>query len=51
VRQDDTIRTLLDLIRPTSGRAFVFDIETTADPIAIHRRTGYVPGDSPSTTA
>ncbi len=39
------IRTLLDLIRPTSGRAFVFDIETTADPVAIHRRIGYVPGE------
>jgi ABC-2 type transport system ATP-binding protein len=40
-----TIRLLLDLIRPTSGRAFVFDIETTADPVAIHRRVGYLPGD------
>jgi ABC-2 type transport system ATP-binding protein len=40
-----TIRTLLDLIRPTSGRAFVFDIETTVDPVAIHRRSGYVPGE------
>src|SRR3989337_2469719 len=40
-----TIRVLLDLIRPTSGRAFVFDIETTADPVAIHRRTGYLPGE------
>ena len=39
------IRTLLDLIRPTSGRAFVFDIETTADPVAIHRRVGYIPGE------
>jgi ABC-2 type transport system ATP-binding protein len=40
-----TIRTLLDHIRPTSGRAFVFDIETTADPVSIHRRLGYVPGE------
>ena len=40
-----TIRTLLDLIRPTSGHAFVFDIETTVDPVAIHRRIGYVPGE------
>ena len=40
-----TIRVLLDLIRPTSGRAFVFDIETTADPVSIHRRIGYVPGE------
>jgi ABC-2 type transport system ATP-binding protein len=40
-----TIRILLDLIRPTNGRAFVFDIESTADPVAIHRRIGYVPGE------
>ena len=40
-----TIRTLLDHIRPTSGRAFVFGIETTADPVAIHRRIGYLPGE------
>jgi ABC-2 type transport system ATP-binding protein len=40
-----TIRVLLDLIRPTSGRAYVFDIETTVDPVSIHRRIGYVPGE------
>jgi ABC-2 type transport system ATP-binding protein len=40
-----TIRVLLDLIRPSSGRAFVFGIETTADPVAIHRRIGYIPGE------
>jgi ABC-2 type transport system ATP-binding protein len=40
-----TIRILLDLIRPTSGRAFVFGIETNADPPAIHRRVGYLPGE------
>ncbi len=40
-----TIRVLLDLIRPTSGRATVFGIETTVDPVAIHRRIGYVPGE------
>jgi len=40
-----TIRTLLDLIRPTSGRALVFGIESSADPVAIHRRTGYLPGE------
>ena len=40
-----TIRTILDLIRPTSGRAFVFGIESRADPVAIHRRVGYVPGE------
>jgi ABC-2 type transport system ATP-binding protein len=36
---------LLDLIRPTGGRAFVFGIETTEDPVAIHRRIGYLPGE------
>ncbi|HSL97107.1 MAG TPA: ABC transporter ATP-binding protein [Candidatus Deferrimicrobiaceae bacterium] len=40
-----TIRVLLDLIRPTSGSATVFGIETTADPVAIHRRIGYLPGE------
>jgi ABC-2 type transport system ATP-binding protein len=40
-----TIRLLLDLLRPTSGRACVFGIETTADPVAIHRRIGYLPGE------
>ena len=40
-----TIRTLLDLIRPTSGHAFVFDVESSADPVSIHRRIGYVPGE------
>ena len=40
-----TIRLLLDLLRPTSGRALVFGIETTTDPVAIHRRVGYLPGE------
>ncbi|HEX3427918.1 MAG TPA: ABC transporter ATP-binding protein, partial [Candidatus Limnocylindrales bacterium] len=40
-----TIRTLLDHIRPTGGRATVFGIETTVDPVAIHRRVGYLPGE------
>ena len=39
------MRVLLDLIRPTSGRAEVFGIETTVDPVAIHRRVGYLPGE------
>jgi ABC-2 type transport system ATP-binding protein len=40
-----TMRVLLDLIRPTSGRAMVFGIETTVDPVSIHRRVGYLPGE------
>jgi ABC-2 type transport system ATP-binding protein len=39
-----TIRTLLDHIRPTSGQARIFGIVTTEDPVAIHRRVGYLPG-------
>ena len=40
-----TIRVLLDLIRPTSGKAYLFEIESSADPTAIHRRIGYLPGE------
>jgi ABC-2 type transport system ATP-binding protein len=40
-----TIRTLLDHIRPTGGRARIFGIVTTEDPVAIHRRIGYLPGE------
>ena len=39
------IRTLLDHIRPTSGRATIFGIDTAADPVAIHKRLGYLPGE------
>ncbi len=40
-----TIRTLLDFIRPTSGRATVFGLDSRHDSIEIHRRTGYLPGE------
>ena len=40
-----TIRTLLDNNRPTSGTATIFGIDTTVDPVAIHRRIGYLPGE------
>jgi len=39
------IRTLLDHIRPTSGQAQIFGMVTTASPVAIHRRLGYLPGE------
>jgi len=39
------IRTLLNHIRPTSGKASIFGIDTTVDPVAIHRRLGYLPGE------
>ena len=40
-----TIRLLLDLIRPTRGSAEVLGIPTDVDPVAIHARTGYLPGE------
>jgi ABC-2 type transport system ATP-binding protein len=40
-----TIRILLDLIRPTSGTAKVFGIVSSEDPVSIHRRIGYLPGE------
>jgi ABC-2 type transport system ATP-binding protein len=40
-----TIRLLLDLIRPTSGRAFVLGLDPTRDGVEARRRTGYLPGD------
>jgi len=39
------IRTLLDHIRPTSGNATIFGINTTDNPVAIHKRLGYLPGE------
>jgi ABC-2 type transport system ATP-binding protein len=40
-----TIRTMLDMIRPTSGRITVLGMDSRADPVKIHRRTGYLPGE------
>ena len=40
-----TIRLLLDLIRPTSGRAVVLGLDANLDSIAIRRRVGYLPGE------
>ena len=40
-----TMRILLDLIRPTGGKAYLFGVESTTDPLAIHRRVGYLPGE------
>lgn len=40
-----TIRTLLDEIRPTRGRASVLGLDTRAQPVEIRRHIGYVPGD------
>lgn len=40
-----TIRLLLDLIRPQSGRALVFGRDCRRDATAVHRMTGYLPGE------
>jgi ABC-2 type transport system ATP-binding protein len=40
-----TIRILLDFLRPTSGHAEVLGLDSRADSVEIHRRTGYLPGD------
>jgi len=40
-----TIRVLLDLIRPTSGRALVLGLDSRRDALAIRRRCGYLPGE------
>jgi beta-exotoxin I transport system ATP-binding protein len=40
-----TIRLLLDLIRPSSGRAQVLGLDARKDSLAIHRRLGYLPGE------
>jgi ABC-2 type transport system ATP-binding protein len=40
-----TIRTMLDFLRPTTGRITVFGLDPRADAPAIHARVGYVPGE------
>ena len=40
-----TIRLLLDLIRPTSGRALVLGCDSHHDTLAIQARVGYLPGE------
>jgi ABC-2 type transport system ATP-binding protein len=40
-----TIRALLDFIRPTSGRARIFGLDSRDDPVEIHRLVGYLPGE------
>jgi ABC-2 type transport system ATP-binding protein len=40
-----TIRCLVDLIRPTDGRATVLGLDTHEDSVEVRQRTGYLPGD------
>ena len=39
------IRLLLNLIRPTGGRATVLGLDAQTDSVALRRRVGYLPGD------
>src|SRR5437588_8969564 len=41
-----TIRLLLDLARPSAGRAEIFGLDTQRDAVTVHRRVAYVPGDT-----
>jgi ABC-2 type transport system ATP-binding protein len=40
-----TIRLLLDLIRPTAGRAALFGLDSRREGLEARRRVGYLPGD------
>jgi ABC-2 type transport system ATP-binding protein len=40
-----TIRVLLDLLRPTSGRATIFGCDCQADGLAVRAQVGYLPGE------
>ena len=40
-----TIRCILDLLRPTSGRIEVFGLDARRDGVALRRRIAYVPGE------
>jgi ABC-2 type transport system ATP-binding protein len=41
-----TIRLLLGLIRPSAGRAEIFGLDCQDEPVAVHRRLGYVPAEA-----
>jgi ABC-2 type transport system ATP-binding protein len=40
-----TIRCLLDLIRPNGGSLRVLGLDPQADPVAVRKRVGYLPGE------
>ncbi len=40
-----TIRLLLDFIRPTQGKAFIFGQEVRANAVELHKRIGFLPGE------
>jgi ABC-2 type transport system ATP-binding protein len=40
-----TLRTLLGLLKPTSGRAEIFGIDAWAHPVEAHRHLAFIPGE------
>ncbi|HLJ66876.1 MAG TPA: ABC transporter ATP-binding protein [Chloroflexota bacterium] len=40
-----TIRTLMNFLRPTSGRAWVFGLDTQRDSVAVHAQLGNLPSE------
>jgi len=40
-----TLRTLLGLLKPTSGRAEIFGIDAWQDPVKAHRALAFIPGE------
>jgi ABC-2 type transport system ATP-binding protein len=40
-----TIRLLLDLIRPTEGRALIFGQDAQTNSVELHKRIGFLPGE------
>ncbi len=40
-----TIRLLLDLIRPSEGRASILGMDAQADSVELHKRIGFMPGE------
>jgi ABC-2 type transport system ATP-binding protein len=40
-----TLRLLMGYLRPTAGRARVLGLDSWRDSVAVHARTGYLPGD------
>jgi ABC-type multidrug transport system ATPase subunit len=42
-----TIRMLLDLLRPTSGAAYVLGLDCRRQGLEVRRRVGYLPGEMP----
>ena len=42
-----TIRMLMGMIRPTSGSAWIFGLDSVRDSVAVKRKVGYLPGDVP----